>query len=115
MSRSQTILASVAIAVAVAIIGCCDDDACCRADAVAYDIVASEPRFVVSSADRGATREFEQDIHLGSDMREARLLSFGGLDEAAAYDLPAGIFDFDPAAPPETAPFVGQFRADAAS
>jgi hypothetical protein len=126
MSRSQTILVFLVVAAATAIIGCGDDDDCCRADAVEYDIVASEPRFVVpsaalppevepfasnanvdiqfhagrlfmawrsapfhfasgdtrmfvvSSTDQGATWEFEHDIHIGSDMREPRLLSFGG-------------------------------------
>lgn len=43
----------------------------------------------------------------------AVLRSLGGLDETAALELLAGIFDFDPALPPETAPFVGQFRVDA--
>lgn len=43
------------------------------------------------------------------------LRALGGLDEAAAYELLAGIFDFDPNDPPETAPFVGQFRVDPAS
>lgn len=105
--------------------GCGDDDDCCRIDASEYDIVASEPRFVVPSAalppeiepyasnnnvdiqfhagrlfmawrsapdhfasnathmfvvsspDQGVTWDFEHDIHVGSDMREPRLLSLG--------------------------------------
>ncbi len=43
------------------------------------------------------------------------LRALGGLDEVAAFELLAGIFDFDPSDPPETAPFVGQFRVDPAS
>ncbi len=127
LNRSNVLVAGLCgLMISLAGSGCGDDDDCCAAGTTAYDVVASEPRFVVPSAalpaaiqpfasnnnvdiqfhedrlymawrsapthfastqtrmfvvsslDDGLTWDFEHDIHIGADMREPRLLSFGG-------------------------------------
>ena len=52
--------------------------------------------YIMSSADNGATWQFEHDVFLGTDMREPRLLDFGGYLQLMFFEAGSDPGRFEP-------------------